>query len=589
MKIGIVGYGKFGKLLGKRAKELGHEIEWVVTSKDDYTLQNTENIDWVLIASPNEFHYEQAKYFLQFTNVFLEKPGALSLNALAVLYAIADANKKRLYVDDVYAYESLVDDKPTKFVYSKWGGLHGNIIDRIAYHHFYLMDTESLFMSGVKIKIQTNTEFRKTFDIIIPQFYGLNKSIDVIFSFDYDFGSLSGEKYHNIIKENRTGKDAITEMLEAAFSQTKKIYQDNRKRTYQATKISDWVKKKLFKPVNIIGGGVYGCTAAIKLAVAGHPVTIVERKNDIMTCASSINQYRLHRGYHYPRSVSTIESCKKNAQPFIDYYRQSIRFDDDHFYGISSNDSLIDAQTYIQTIEKHGLEWSYTTENVVDNCELVVKVNEQLFDVEVLKDIIATRLDGCGVDFLPNTQGSIKDGYINVISSYAKTNELLKSEEKCSYQFELCEKPVIQLPPKYTNQSIVIMDGPFMCIDPLGDGWHVMGNVVHAIHKTTVGTEFDVPPQYREYLDCGIVKNPKYTHFPLFIESAKKYFPDIDQAEHIGSMYTIRTVLPNNDDTDSRPTVIRKVGEDTYTIFSGKIGNCIEAADKLVEMVRDHE
>ena len=42
-------------------------------------------------------------------------------------------------------------------------------------------------------------------------------------------------------------------------------------------------------------------------------------------------------------------------------------------------------------------------------------------------------------------------------------------------------------------------------------------------------------------------------------ESGKTFLPDLVHAEHLGSMYTIRTVLPNLESTDARPTIVRKL------------------------------
>ena len=129
------------------------------------------------------------------------------------------------------------------------------------------------------------------------------------------------------------------------------------------------------------------------------------------------------------------------------------------------------------------------------------------------------------------------------------------------------------------------MDGPFMCFDPYSTTkFHVGGNVVHAIHNRNVGSKPEVPPTYKELLNKGIIKNPKYTNVPRFIESAKKFFPDIEEAEHVGSMFTVRTVLPNKDATDERPTVVRFDGNIIY-LFSGKVGNCIEAAKEIINKI----
>ena len=132
------------------------------------------------------------------------------------------------------------------------------------------------------------------------------------------------------------------------------------------------------------------------------------------------------------------------------------------------------------------------------------------------------------------------------------------------------------------------MDGPFMCFDPLGDtGYHLGGNVVHAIHVRNIGNKPEIPPAYKNYINKGIIKNPKYTNFTRFIESAKKFFPEIEKSEHLGSMYTVRTVLPNKDDTDERPTIVTKQN-DNFILFSGKVGNCVEAAKKIINLIDEN-
>ena len=130
------------------------------------------------------------------------------------------------------------------------------------------------------------------------------------------------------------------------------------------------------------------------------------------------------------------------------------------------------------------------------------------------------------------------------------------------------------------------MDGPFMCIDPLGDtDYHVMGNVVHAIHSTNIGKFPEYDSKFDDLLNKGIVKNPSITNIDKFIESAKKFFVDIEKSEHIGSMFTFRTVLPNRDSDDARPTLVEKPSDKVFNIFSGKIGTCVSAAEELLEYV----
>jgi len=67
--------------------------------------------------------------------------------------------------------------------------------------------------------------------------------------------------------------------------------------------------------IAIIGGGIFGVTTAIRLS-RNHDVDLFEQNSDILQSASGINQYRLHRGYHYPRSTDTAISAK-NSELFI--------------------------------------------------------------------------------------------------------------------------------------------------------------------------------------------------------------------------------------------------------------------------------
>ena len=71
----------------------------------------------------------------------------------------------------------------------------------------------------------------------------------------------------------------------------------------------------------------------------------------------------------------------------------------------------------------------------------------------------------------------------------------------------------------------------------------------------------------------------------ISLQSAKKFFPDREKAEHLGSMYTIRTVLPYKDDTDERPTIVEKQ-DNSFILFSGKIGNCVQASDRIIKMIK---
>jgi hypothetical protein len=441
----------------------------------------------------------------------------------------------------------------------------------MAYHHFYLIFDYYINKIIPEIKILKNKKNHKIFEL---------KFSDLVYKFEYNFNWYK-QKIHNI--KFQYNRDALVEMLKDVLLE-KADFERNHHRSLFATKISEHVKEKIYGKCAVVGGGIYGITAAIKLSTIGYKVDLFESKNDIMSAASGINQYRVHRGYHYPRSFDTIISCKNNEASFIKNYNRSIINDMDHFYAISSNDSLTTAEEYLSVLDNAKLEWQ-----IADNlpeCDVTVKVKEKLYDHNILKKICKERIHGNGINLILNKKitRELKEYKYKVYATYSALNDL--NDEKQNYQFELCEKPVFKLPSRYKNKSIVVMDGPFMCFDPLANtDHHVAGNVVHAIHVRNTGKKPEVPPSYKKYLNKGIIKNPKYTNVERFIESAKKFFPEIEQAKHLGSMYTIRTVLPNKDTTDERPTIVKKQ-DNNFILFSGKVGNRVEASNEIVSIIK---
>ena len=72
-KVGLIGYGNWGKLLYKKIDAFA-DVEFVCRSKDIY-LDKLDSVNWVVIATPNDTHYEIFKNCLNAgKDVFCEKP-----------------------------------------------------------------------------------------------------------------------------------------------------------------------------------------------------------------------------------------------------------------------------------------------------------------------------------------------------------------------------------------------------------------------------------------------------------------------------------------------------------------------------------
>jgi len=342
----------------------------------------------------------------------------------------------------------------------------------------------------------------------------------------------------------------------------------------------------------VIGGGIFGVTIAFTLA-KNHKVDLFEKNDDILKSASDVNQCRVHRGYHYPRSEETVNSVLMSEKSFREEFSNAIEDYVSHYYGISKTDSLTTADEYVKFCKKFNLEFIKSNLEVIDkeNISILGLVKENTFDHNKIKEICWEKLNKNGVNVIlkKKVTDEIFDDYdFVVLCAYSNINDFLQKYPtyQMDYQFEVCEKVFVKLPDSFYNKSIVIMDGPFMSIDPvIGTDMFIIGDVEYTVHQRNVGKFSQIHDKFLPFLDKGIIKNPPITKYNLFIDSASRFFPDINKAIHLGSSYCLKTVLPSVNTTDERPTVVKKINEKTITVFSGKIPSCVKTAREISRLV----
>lgn len=605
MKVGLVGIGYWGSILKSKLEQLNHDVVFACGSTGMWE-SRLKDVDWIFIATPNDTHRNIIKTCLTAgKNVFCEKPMVMSHYMANEMYELADKKGVKLYVDDVFNYRFGADKIKSmnwdswKAVWKKYGrteyrDYHRASIPNFMYHDAYLLynqigesDIENIDRHDIKNKLHFTITFTN------------GKRVEFEYDRNYD-----GPPIHYVGSEGRDGydftksdEDVLPIMIQSVLDNTAD-FDYNRKITMFAEKLITITFNTLLPTAAVIGGGIFGTTAAWKLAKAGYNVSIFESSNDIMTGASFVNQYRLHRGYHYPRSKETALSCLKGEQSFRGTYGMAVHDGDDHYYCISKNDSLVSAEQYLEFLDEVGLEYE-----IVDNIDivnsneidLIVKVNESLFNPHILTKLVKDKLRMYDVKVNLSSQinsdrfdNVIKGCYDHiVIATYSKNNTFINPPLD-NYQFEVCEKPIVKLPESFKGKSVVIMDGPFMCIDPLGmSGHHVMGNVVHAIHETNIGKFPEVSFKMNQQIAGTPVVHPEISNVDKFVKSAQKFFNGIEDGHFIASMFTVRTVLPKHEYDDARPSIIKKYDNNIYTIFSGKIDTCIDIADELVEKINE--
>jgi hypothetical protein len=138
------------------------------------------------------------------------------------------------------------------------------------------------------------------------------------------------------------------------------------------------------KNILIIGAGWYGCHIGVYLKKLGHHVKIFEKNKDIFQGSSGYNQFRLHTGFHYPRSSETINEIQENYKKFIKVYKKFIFFPKNNIYCIAKKKSLIDSKTYELILKYHRLKFKKIKIPFLQNVEAIYNCNEAVIMNEKL-------------------------------------------------------------------------------------------------------------------------------------------------------------------------------------------------------------
>src|SRR5262245_20684955 len=157
--------------------------------------------------------------------------------------------------------------------------------------------------------------------------------------------------------------------------------------------------------VIIVGGGIYGCFIALRLAQTRR-VMLIEREAHLLTRASYHNQARVHGGYHYPRSLLTALRSRANAPRFGHRFKDAIRGEFEHYYSIGRRRSNVTSQRFPHSRRRVGADIAPGPSAVErlfceDPIETVFGVREYLLDAQKLRYALEARLREVGVEVRP--------------------------------------------------------------------------------------------------------------------------------------------------------------------------------------------
>ncbi len=399
-------------------------------------------------------------------------------------------------------------------------------------------------------------------------------------------GAVSGFNTPLVEKKEILENVALTEKIVAEYS-TQNLKQD--------------IPKKRIERIAVIGGGIFGNSIALELSKKFN-VTLYERSGELLSGASTNNHLRHHGGYHYPRSKGTALECLKSRESFEKEYGACIIRPFNHYHAIAKEDSKTTPGSYLKFCEDLGLPYEVVEVdgNLInkEKVSLVVKVAEYGYDPKKMLEIVKEKLKNSNVEIRLNHE--VKGGEIRGNKKILKISSPLGNlEEEFDFVinatyfnfncfnkwfglprkkvlYELVEMLELELPLK-EKVGLSIFDGQFSTLMPRAeDGRFTLAHIKESIINDFVSDNLDP--------EIMISQNVR-TNRENILNAAIKDFPILREAKIIRSIYIIRAVKANVDDTDERPSEITNQGNGLITIFSGKVVTCVDIAKKIAEII----
>ena len=659
LRILQIGYGRFGRehrsvwrrlqneglvtltgiaVKSRRSRELlAVELDVpVFHDLDDIPLDDIEAVD---IVTPVETHFSLINRFLPRTDVLVEKPLAATNEQATALVELAKRSANILTIGHIYRFHQTVG--VLRKLVAKAGEMpetiFGTLLNPAAeappdldpsmemLHHFDIIDL--------------------LFGVAPDRFFSVRQGDAAIVSLRYPSASNSG--FSNVVlrlgwegtrkqrtleivyRDRSVQADLVDQMVtvEQGGSMRRIILPQNhssleaelrgfvaavRLRTgpdvsaatgARIVEIASRSRPKILgrKPrVAVIGGGIFGATCAAELG-SFCEVMLIERHRDLLGEASTLNQWRYHHGFHYPRSTETIREIQECRHEFESVYGCAIVEGFPSYYATARTARVITADRYLQICESMGLVFiaAPPPDQILDlkQVNLCLRTGEGVFDATILRSIVDNRLrqtpdievalehEVMGGELLPDGRKrlimSSKGGIVHqdfdylVNATYANRNLLadIFGFPRKPLRFDLLELLILEIP--LPRMSVTVLDGPFTSLVSMGkENLFTLSHIQHSVLATETPLD-GLPPIWAE----------KPSNRANMIRHASQYLPILRDALYVGSRYGTRTVHALPEDVDGRPTVVVEHGFGCWSVLGGKVNTSVSNARQIASQI----
>ncbi|HUF09190.1 MAG TPA: FAD-dependent oxidoreductase [Rhodothermales bacterium] len=351
----------------------------------------------------------------------------------------------------------------------------------------------------------------------------------------------------------------------------------------------------------VVGGGFFGAYFAERLASKGQTVLLLEREKELLSRASLVNQARIHRGYHYPRSVLTGFRSAVNFARFITDLNGCVSGTYESYYAIARRESNVTSLQFKRFCATIGAPLHRAAPRIQrlfnqDLIEAVFAVEECVFDAFALRQEMRRRLDHSRVEVILSTEvARVESGNegpcvylaeranlsrpriqgVNVfLCCYALLNTLLLRSHlpAVPIKHELTEMALVQSPEELREIAITVMCGPFFSMMPYPTrDLHTLSHVRYTPHFAWTDSD--------RYEADQVLDRHGRSRFPEMIRDSSRYLPLLSDSSYVESLWEVKAVLPQSEMNDSRPILMLQPQPGIFCILGGKIDNVYDVWD----------
>jgi hypothetical protein len=356
------------------------------------------------------------------------------------------------------------------------------------------------------------------------------------------------------------------------------------------------------KKIAIIGAGIFGLAIAEKLQKLNYQIDIFEKNKNILSGASRNNLNRIHQGFHYPRSMTTINQSSANYKIFIKKFKFFVKNKQMSYYLIAKNGSKVSLDKYLKIIKNipYFSEEVSTEQIPIKTSNILggIITHEKIYDWQSMEKYFKNNLKD-NINFLFNE-------YVHSIN---KNNTLtIKKQKKyidtpkyqfiidCSYSKQNNFKRNLGIPlkKKIFQKTLIlelqfkncpdigaaVMDGKFVSFLPKGKSKNVflLYDVSHSILKRKIS--FLYPKNFKNKISNKKIVSAK----KKIIKKLNFFFPEIEIKKILN--YRISDRVLDLSRNDQRLTNVKFWKNSVFFVNQGKTDHCIEVAENIYTKIK---